>query len=71
VGHIFPVGHVKIEVCIRRIKHVNQTCHYRSALRDIDDIYFTVPIGAYKEAEANCAAQTRDSIIPDTVNREL
>lgn len=48
---------------------VNQTCHYRSALRAIDDIYFTVPIGVYKETGVNRTAQTRDSIIPDAVNQ--
>jgi len=32
---------------------VNQTCHYRSALRASDDIYRLMPSAAHKEAEIN------------------
>lgn len=46
---------------------VYQTYYYRSALRAIDDIRSAIEV--YKEAEINRTTQTRDSIIPDTVNQ--
>lgn len=45
----------RVEVCAYTRTRVNQTCHYRSALRAIDDIYRDNAIEAYKEAEMNRA----------------
>lgn len=68
-GIYFPFGHVRIEV--RRTKHTcksNVSLSFRSTCYRWY-LFHSVPIGFHKEAEVNRTAQTRDSIIPDTVSQ--